>query len=872
MNRETYIWLSVIGVVALVSGGVYAIRSLNGPPVPAPTLVEQGEDNETNAGASGSQALSPEQPQERQLAAFLGDVPEFVLTDQAGRSFGTPDLQGKVWIANFIFTRCQVTCPMQTRRMADLQDQLKKDPVWPDIRLLSISVDPEYDQPKILQEYATSAGADEKHWKFLTGEREKIWQLSKAGFRLAVAEDARNSAMPIMHDSKFVLVDRQNRIRGYFDVLKQDGLADLRRALDFVVPEMAVLDGGSDAEEGRSRMTHLGQPPEIISTAWLEDRKNSQIEAMKALDVFHSFQFRNMAADSGIDFQPQIVDEQRWRLQVNHYDHGNGVAVADVDGDGQLDIYFVAQAGANGLYRNLSGGKFENITDKAGVAVHDRIGVTASFADIDNDGDADLFVTTVRGGNILFENTGQGVFRDITNDAGLAYVGHSSAAVFFDYNRDGLLDLFLTNVGKYTTDEHASLRIDGTSSLPEGEYKYYVGTADAFAGHLKADHSERSILYKNINGRQFTDVSEEVELVDTSWSGAASPLDVNQDGWLDLYVLNMQGDDEYYVNIGGERFERKSREVFPRTPWGSMGIKSFDFDNDGRFDVYITDMHSDMSEDVGPKQEKQKSDMQWPEVFLRSTGEKSIFGNAFYHNQGNGAFAETSDQIGAENYWPWGISVDDLNADGFDDVFVTASMCFPYRYGVNSVLLNDRGKRFVDSEFVLGVEPRPANKRIKAWFELDCDGLDSDNPICKGRTGRITVWSALGSRSSVIFDLDDDGDLDIVTNDFSSEPLVMISDLADKLIPLNYLKIRLRGTKSNRDGLGAVATLVMGQKTVKKVYDGQSGYLSQSRTPLYFGLAESETVDRIEIIWPSGHEQTVEGPIAANQLVEIVEE
>jgi cytochrome oxidase Cu insertion factor (SCO1/SenC/PrrC family) len=855
MNRETRIWLGVIAGIAIVSGGVFAVRSLNQPAPPEPLPPQPGAAIAIPDGGE----VAPEVPAE--VAPVLGLAPQFQLTDQAGQAFGTPELKDRIWIANFIFTRCAATCPAQTRVMADLQKLLSASPIWSDVRLLSISVDPEYDQPGVLQEYATATGADNEHWRFLTGERGQIWDLSKTGFRLAVEDDAKNSAMPIMHDSKFVLVDRRSNIRGYFDVLNADGLTNLRRALDHVLPEMTISD---------DKMTHLAQPPEIVSNDWLDERQASQTAAIQTATVFHGFQFRNQLAESGIDFDPQIVDEQRWRLQVNHYDHGNGVAIADVDGDGRLDLYFVAQAGSNGLYRNLGGGKFENITETAGVGVADRIGVTASFADIDNDSDSDLFVTTVRGGNLLFENDGKGIFRDITREAGVEYVGHSSAAVFFDFNRDGLLDLFLTNVGKYTTDEFASLRIDGTSSLPAGDYKYYVGTPDAFAGHLKPDHSESSILYKNLGERKFADVSQEVDLADTSWSGAASPLDVNEDGWLDLYVLNMQGDDEYYENVAGERFVRKSREVFPRTPWGSMGVKSFDFNNDGRFDLYITDMHSDMSTDVGPSLEKQKSDMQWPEAFLRSTPEKSIFGNAFFRNDGDGKFSEISDEIGAENYWPWGLSVDDLNADGFDDVFIGASMCFPYRYAVNSVLLNEAGKRFVDSEFVLGIEPRPKDQQVKPWFELDCDGVDRDSPVCAGRTGRVTVWSARGTRSSVIFDLDDDGDLDVVTNEFNSPPQVFVSDLAEQR-PVNYLKVALRGTKSNADGLGAVVTLTVGDKMFKKMYDGQSGYLSQSRMPLYFGLGESETVDKIEIRWPSGNTQVVEGPVAGKQLLEIEE-
>lgn len=860
MNRETSVWLGVIGVVALTSAGFLAYRSFSSPDVPE-RRPQSPIDPESPTSAEASSS-DPVTETDGDLAAVLGEAPEFQLTDQSGQSFGTDELDGKVWIANFIFTRCGATCPEQTKVMADLQKNLSASPIWADVRLLSISVDPEFDQPEVLQAYATATDADDDHWRFLTGERERIWELSKTGFRLAVADDARNAAMPIMHDSKFVLVDRRGQIRGYFDVLKPDGLTDLRRALDHVLPEMP----NSTAD-----MTHLAQPPEIISNDWLEGRKAAQAAALQSAKTFHGFRFRNQLADSGIDFDPQIVDEQRWRLQVNHYDHGNGVSIADVDGDGRLDLFFVAQAGVNALYRNLGDGKFENITERSGVAVADRIGVTASFADVDNDKDADLFVTTVRGGNILFVNDGEGNFQDVTRDAGLEYVGHSSSAVFFDYNRDGLLDLFLTNVGKYTTDEHASLRIDGTSTLPEGDYKYYVGTGDAFAGHLKPDHSEKSILYRNVDGKKFVDVTEEVALVDTSWSGAATPLDVNEDGWPDLYVLNMQGDDEYYENVGGERFEKKSREVFPRTPWGAMGVKSFDFNNDGRLDLYVTDMHSDMSTDVGPELEKQKSDMQWPESFLRSTGEKSIFGNAFYRNDGEGKFTEISDEIGAENYWPWGLSVDDLNADGYEDVFIASSMCFPYRYGVNSVLLNEGGTRFVDSEFELGIEPRPAGQRIEAWFELDCDGADRDNPVCANRSGQVTVWSALGTRSSVIFDIDDDGDLDIVTNEFSSPPMVLVSDLTENR-SIQYLKVSLKGTKSNADGLGAIVTLTVGDQRLTKRYDGQSGYLSQSRMPLYFGLGESEAVDEIEVRWPSGTKQIVKGPLAGKQLVEIVEE
>jgi hypothetical protein len=600
---------------------------------------------------------------------------------------------------------------------------------------------------------------------------------------------------------------------------------------------------------------------------WLAQRGEAQREAIGQHNVFHNFKFADRIAESGIRFRHWIVDDAGKDYKAVHYDHGNGMAVADVDGDGKLDIYFTTQTGENQLWRNLGDGRFADMTSQAGVAVGDRIGVSASFADTDNDGDADLYVTTVRGGNVLFENDGNGIFQDISADSGLDYVGHSSAAVFFDFDRDGLLDLFLCNLGKYTSDELAP----ANSQLPDVPSQRYVGFKDAFAGHLKPERDETSRLYKNLGENRFGDVTEAMGLSDDSWTGDASPLDANRDGWPDLYVLDMQGHDEYFENDGGQRFIKKSRQLFPKTPWGAMGIKVFDFDNDGHLDIYITDMHSDMAEDIGPADEKLKSAamMYQPESLLQS-GSNSIFGNAFFKNDGQGGFVEISDDIAAENYWPWGLSVGDLNADGFEDAFVASSMNYPFRYGVNSVLLNDAGRTFVDAEFVLGVEPRRAGRTHIPWFDLDCDGGDNGHRECNDKSGKTTVWGALGTRSSVIFDLDDDGDLDIVTNDFNSEPMVLVSNLNDKTA-IHFTKIRLVGTRSNKDGLGARVTVKAAGRSYTKVHDGQSGYLSQSSMPLYFGLAVAESIEEIRVEWPSGAEQTVQELPEMNSLLEIVE-
>jgi hypothetical protein len=561
---------------------------------------------------------------------------------------------------------------------------------------------------------------------------------------------------------------------------------------------------------------------------------------------------------SGITFVHHIVDDAGLTYKPVHYDHGNGVAVADVDGDGLPDLYFTSQLGGNELWKNLGGGTFRNITADAGVGLPDRISVTASFADIDNDGDQDLFVTTVRGGNVLFENDGHGHFKDISKLAGVDYVGHSSGAVFFDFDRDGLVDLYVCNVGRYTTDQ-------------KGKGGAFVGTADGFSGHLHADRSEHAILYKNLGHGRFRDVTNAVGLGNAGWSGDASAVDLNGDGFPDLYALNMQGADHYFENQGGTQFVEKTAQIFPRTSWGAMGIKFFDYDNDGRPDLLITDMHSDMSTTVGPDREKLKSQMQWTKDFLQGDSSTFIFGNAFFHNRGAGKFEEISDRIGVENYWPWGPSVGDINADGWQDVFIASSMNYPYRYGINSMLLNNRGGTFLDSEFILGIEPRRGGRTDTPWFEADCS-LPASASIepCKGHRGKIVVRAPLGSRSSVLFDLDGDGDLDIVTNDFNSPPQILVSDLVQRHA-IHWLGVALTGTASNRDGLGATVRVVAGGHTLTQWHDGKSGYLSQSAMPLYFGLGDAVSVARVEVDWTSGRKQVVTSGVAVNSILRLTE-
>lgn len=607
---------------------------------------------------------------------------------------------------------------------------------------------------------------------------------------------------------------------------------------------------------------------QVTTLRSLEARKERQSRAAEKNSAFHDFHFTDALPASGISFRHQVVAEAGKEFKPNHYDHGNAVAAADVDNDGRTDLYFVNQRGGNELWRNVGNGKFANITAAAGVSMNGLICAGASFADVDNDGLPDLFVTTVKMGNHLFHNEGGGRFRDVTEASGISGTNHSSGAVFFDFNRDGLLDLFVCNVGVYTNDKKAA---DGS----------YHALDDAFQGFLQAERFETSVLYQNLGGMKFRNVNRECGLEHREWTGDATFCDLEGTGFPGIYAVSMSGWNAYYRNEGGKAFHNETRKTFGRTPWGAMGVKFFDFDQDGKVDLYITDMHSDMNtvqlqisttnrtEQFEALKSEQWCSPEWLKNNWPGASTNFLFGNAFYRNTGD-AFTETSDKIGAETYWPWGISVGDVNADGYEDVFVTAGMGYPLRYGINSLLLNEQGRRFVHSEFVVGVEPRPENKVLIDYFTMECDGADKGHPFCQGKGGKVVVQASTSSRSSLFMDFDNDGDLDLIVNNMNDIPLLLQSDLAQKKA-IKFLKVRLEGKVSNRDGLGALVRVITPERTWTQFNDGKSGYLAQSSLPLYFGLGDAQTVTRVEVLWPSGKRQTLSDRIALNTNLHIAE-
>ncbi len=563
--------------------------------------------------------------------------------------------------------------------------------------------------------------------------------------------------------------------------------------------------------------------------------------------------FREVAADSGIDFTMRfLAGEQGADFKINLYDHGAGVSVADVDGDRIDDVYLLNQLGPNALFRSRGDGTFEDITAKAGVALSDRICTSASFADFDNDGDQDLFVASTRGGNTLFTNDGSGAFTDTTEAAGLSLVAHSQGVAFFDYDRDGWLDLFVTNTAEWTNHSW------------NAEGRYYTGKADFF--DLVESRLERNRMYRNLGDGTFEDTTRTTGLAGLGWGGDIAVFDYDNDGDPDLFVTNMFGASQLYRNDDGQHFADVTEEVLKSTSWGAVGCKPLDVDRDGLLDLYVVDMHSDMwippgiagdgivetrkyKDVTGPLLDWEHVTQEQADEYVNRLGGLNplagIFGNSLYRNAGEGRMEEVSDAVGAENFWPWGIASADFDQNGYEDAFIPCGMGHPFFIWRNLLLMNDDG-HFEMRETSEGIEPRPDGPRL----DVEIDGKRA----------------ASSSRSAAVIDLLRDGRPDLIVNNFNERAYVYRNEFPAK----SWVAFRLRGTRSNRDAVGAVVRVYVGRSVMVRQVNAAGGYLAQSTKSLLFGLDDAKAIDRVEIRWPSGDLQTLEG-IELGRYHEVVE-
>ena len=481
---------------------------------------------------------------------------------------------------------------------------------------------------------------------------------------------------------------------------------------------------------------------------------------------------------------------------------GGGAAFLDADGDGDLDIYLLSGStfgrpdpqAHNRLYRNDGPSPFVDVTPRSGLG-DTSWSMGAAAADYDNDGDADVYVTNY-GANRLFENDGAGRFSDVTAAAGVGDTLWGTGAAWGDYDRDGDLDLYAANFVRF----RRGLRPRAM------EYCQWKGV-EVFYGP-EAYPGAPDVLYRNDGGGAFRDVSQVSGVrVATPYKGFQPVFaDLDDDGWPDIYVADDTTPNLFFRNLGDGTF----RDVSLRSGTShnvngdvqaGMGVDLGDYDGDGDLDLYVTHFSDDY--------------------------------NTLYRNDGGGYFSDVTFRAGlgeASMPWVgWGTAFADLDNDADLDLFVANGHVYPV------VDDHDLGTSYAQPNLVFANQGR-------AVFE---DASPLAGPGLRVR--KVSRGTAFG-------DYDDDGDVDILVLNADDTPTLLRNDGAGG----HWLGVRLRGRRSNRDGVGARIRVTAGGRTqVREVRAGAS-FLSSNDLRAHFGLGAATSVDRLAVSWPSGSLQILE--------------
>ena len=518
--------------------------------------------------------------------------------------------------------------------------------------------------------------------------------------------------------------------------------------------------------------------------------------------------------ESGVRTENKYDDHEMWGRRSREFDLGGigtGIAIGDYDGDGRPDLFVVSKTESCRLFRNLGGWKFADVTAQAGVGDAGdearvwKQGVT--FADVNNDGRLDLYLCRFDAPNRLYINQGDGTFKEQAHAAGLDVKDASVMAIFGDYDRDGWLDVFVqTNV------------LDAVAK-PEGQ----------------RDH-----LFHNNRDGTFTDVTDRAGVAPKPTHGnSALWWDFDADGWPDLYVANdFATPDALYHNNRDGTFTDVIARVMPHVPYSSMGSDFGDVDNDGRLDVFVADM-------AATTHVKDQRTMAETRARLRppapGSGEiRQLPFNALQLNTGLGRCLEAGHLTGlAATDWTWSPRWEDLDEDGRVDLHVTNGM---YREIHNQDLISRR--MAAENPALQGQIARSSPVLAETHFAFrnlgDLRFADVSAAWGLDQTG-VSFGSALG-------DLDGDGDLDLVYANYQDGVTLLRNDNDTG----HHLVVALRGTRSNRFGIGARVTVESAAGLQVRALQPARGFMSSSEPILHFGLGEETVVRRLTVYWPGG--------------------
>lgn len=521
---------------------------------------------------------------------------------------------------------------------------------------------------------------------------------------------------------------------------------------------------------------------------------------------------------------------------------GGGVALGDINNDNLPDIFFTGNMVPNALFLNRGGLKFEEITRQAGVGgPPDRWATGVTMADINNDGYLDIYVSVSgpgAGKNLLYINNRDATFTERAEEYGIADGGYSMQSVFFDYDRDGDLDLY---VGNYRP----------TSFRASNEfYENKVNNPEAM---------DTDRLYRNDHLDRFTDVTTEAGIMNFGLTLGLSASDFNNDGWMDIYVSNdLNSPDYLYINNGNNTFTNKIKQYTRHTSNFGMGTDAADINNDGLPDLIQLDMMSRSNQ-----QQKANMSAMAPKQFYDLVGRGfpyQYMKNTLQLNTGLEGFGEISELAGVANTdWSWGALLFDMDNDGYKDLYVTNGI----RRNVNDNdfnaylrIQNAYGKiapnRYME---LLGKMPVVPTKNYAYRNNGDLTFSRLDNGLgLEGFSNGVSYG-----------DLDLDGDLDVVVNNLDQQSVVFENVSGPNA---NFLRVKLKGTTDNTFGIGAKVMVFVEGKVQHQELVCTRGYQSSVENVLHFGLGKHQLVDSVLVTWPDGTQQIMD-KVEVNQMVTI---